>query len=165
VRKAVITLAMLVLGFAAAASAQTTLSTTKVNVNIGDASRAIFVFGDIPGATELVVQCDIAAPFTHPGRAWVIQNFDTTEQTTTGFIPVVCTRNFRDPLYPVSVDTTVYSTNLYDSAGTVIGPVTVTIVLADWQSTRVGCGRSGTPCYKNGSGTSDIILDTTGGAQ
>jgi hypothetical protein len=156
-RKAILVLALIVLGATSAKTSAQTLSTATVQVNQGAPARAIFVFGAIPGATELVVQCDIGG-----GRAWIIENFDVYgEQASTGFFSVTCTvpgpNPYVTPTYsvaPTSADVT-----LYHSDGTTTS-VTVTITSASWQSTRSGCGRSGTPCYKNGTGAAMITIAT-----
>jgi hypothetical protein len=157
-KKAVL-IAMLIFAFRTVAD-ETPLVTTNVQVNIGNPERAIFVFGNSPGATELVIQCDIAAPFPVRGRAWIIENFGVEgEQAGSGFFPIVCTANFHfpNPIYPVTVAPTQAQTLLYNWDGTTT-PITVNIISANWQSTRVGCGRSGSPCWKYGVGSSTITI-------
>jgi hypothetical protein len=157
-RDVVLALALLVLG-ATAASAQTTESTTSVSVNIGAPARATFTFGTVPGATQLVVQCDIAAPFDVPGRAWLIFNFYVYgEQSTTDFFPVVCTSSGYPSTPTFSVAPTTVDVTRYNADGTTT-PITVTVSSAAWQSKRTGCGRSGTPCYKYGTGAAMITLN------
>jgi hypothetical protein len=157
-RNVVLALALLVLG-ATAASAQTTESTTNVNVNIGAPARAVFTFGSIPGGTQLVVQCDIAIPFAVPGRAWLIFNFDVYgEQAGTDFFPVVCTSSGFPYTPTFSVAPTTVDVMRYNADGTT-SPITVTLLSASWQSKRTGCGRSGTPCYKYGTGAAMITLN------
>jgi hypothetical protein len=163
--KLLVVVALIVLG-GSVVSAQT-LFTTNVQVNQGAPARAIFVFGNIPGATELVVQCDIAAPFAKPGRAWLIENFDVYgKQATTSFFPVVCTEDAHDPIYAFSVAPTTANVTLYNWDGTTT-PVTVTLYSdtdttseTSWQSRRVGCGRSGSNCYKYGTGAAMITIAT-----
>ena len=103
----------------ASLSAQTTLTTTQVNVNPGGTGQNTFIFGQFTGGTQLVVQCSFS-------RAELITNAGTLNQMSSGFIPVTCTAGtaFEET---VTVDGRRWSVNAHPYAVTPTGPTEVTL--------------------------------------
>jgi hypothetical protein len=163
-KKVMLALALIVLG-CTAVSAQTptttTLSTTTLFGNQGAPARVAFVFGNIPGATELVVQCDLFID-GHRGRTELLENFDTSEQAGTNFFPVDCTEKVNGTVYQFDVAATTANVTRVNADGTTT-PITISVSGTSWQATRGACGR-GSPCWKNFIGASMItITETTTG--
>lgn len=77
--------------FIGSSFAQTTYTSIKANVNIGEPERVVFVFqppAGQTGDTQLVVQCDFQ-------RAWLITNFYTLQQQSSNVFPITCTSTGR----------------------------------------------------------------------
>jgi len=147
-RKILFALSLFLIGLSVHAQALPQTS-TSVMVNVGDPSWATFDFSKVPNNIRVVYQCRFA-------RGFYYTNFDTQAQLETQF-DIGCTSSVShnaegQRVVGFTVNKTPFS---FDA---VIQSQTITITGASWKSTEVGCGRSGSPCFKDAVGSTTITV-------